>query len=152
MAWTVSTPVNADDPLPRASFSNPNVTTSHPCPPCSGGSMPPRYPRSASFERIASGTLWSRSHCSANGSTSSATKAANSLRRASCASLSGARIGAPPARDPSSVLPQHESGRGVDRLEILDIQIVHGDFDGERPLDERHQLHGEQRVDDSRFE
>ena len=33
MAWTVSTPVKDDDPLPKASFSKPNVTMSHPCPP-----------------------------------------------------------------------------------------------------------------------
>ena len=33
MAWTVSTPVKEDDPLPKASFSKPKVTMSHPCPP-----------------------------------------------------------------------------------------------------------------------
>ena len=33
MVWTVSTPVKDEDPLPNASFSKPNVTVSHPCPP-----------------------------------------------------------------------------------------------------------------------
>ena len=42
MAWTVRTPVKADDPLPNASFSKPNVTVSHPWPPYSGGRLQPR--------------------------------------------------------------------------------------------------------------
>ena len=42
MAWTVRTPVKAGDPLPKASFSKPNVTMSHPWPPNSGGRLPPK--------------------------------------------------------------------------------------------------------------
>src|SRR5258708_20856813 len=33
MAWHVITSVSAEDPLPTASFSNPNVTVFQPCPP-----------------------------------------------------------------------------------------------------------------------
>src|SRR5207245_1347545 len=42
IAWTVRTPVKADDALPKASFSKPNVTISHPWPPYSGGRLQPR--------------------------------------------------------------------------------------------------------------
>src|SRR5437899_2425111 len=102
---------------------------------------------------IPSGTLWSRSHCSANGSTSRATKALNSSCLLWCASLTGCRLQAPRlSLLPPSVLSQHEGGRGIDRLEIRDIQIVHFHVDGECLFDERHQLQGEQGVDDSRFE
>ena len=45
-----------------------------------------------------------------------------------------------------------QSRRRVERLEILDVQIVHSHFDGERLFDERHQLDGKQGVDDARFE
>jgi hypothetical protein len=41
---------------------------------------------------------------------------------------------------------------GIQRLEILDVQIVHPDLDGKGLLDERHQLNGEQRVDDAGVE
>src|ERR1035441_2349675 len=42
IVWTVSTPVNDEDPLPNASFSKPNVTVSHPCPPYWGGRLQPK--------------------------------------------------------------------------------------------------------------
>ena len=41
MAWTVSTPVKEEDPLPMASFSKPNVTMSQPCPPYAAAGCSP---------------------------------------------------------------------------------------------------------------
>src|SRR6266576_585046 len=50
------------------------------------------------------------------------------------------------------VLSHHKRGSRVKGLEILDVQIVHSDFDGKGLFDKRHQLDGKQGVDDTRFE
>src|SRR5439155_1073032 len=77
------------------------------------------------------GTCWSRSHCSANGATLRVTKALNSSL------FSTTR---------PSVLAQDKGRRRVERLEILDVQIVPPHFHSERFLDERHQLHRKQGI------
>src|SRR5262245_44571430 len=123
------------------------------------------------------GIFWSRSHCSAKGSTWSATNFLNSSCRARCSSAnargpgcsfwsSALRRGRPSgdAREPgpeftntlftmsASGLFDDKSRRRVQRLEILDVQIVHSHFDAEGLFDVGHQLYGEQRIDDARFE
>src|SRR2546426_6163103 len=96
-----------------------------------------------------SGSLCSRSHFSANGSTSILTTDLNSSCLPFCASVSSCcplllsiRV---------SVLLQDKGRRRVQRLEIFDVQIVRSHLYGKRFLDERHQLDGKQGIDDSRF-
>jgi hypothetical protein len=93
MVWTVNTPANEEDPLPKASFSNPNVTVSHPCPPCSCGRLQPKWPDLASIDITDSGIFCSRSHSSANGSTFSFTNALKFPCLAFCCSVSKYCIG-----------------------------------------------------------
>jgi hypothetical protein len=47
------------------------------------------------------------------------------------------------------ILSDHESRGGFDRFEILDVQIVHAYFDAKSFLDECHELHGKQGIDDA---
>src|SRR5437773_3493675 len=96
-----------------------------------------------------SGSLCSRSHCSANGSTSSLTKDLNSSCRPFCAPVSSCCPPLLSIRVP--VLLQDKSRHRVQRLEILDVQIVRSHLDGKGLFDERHQLNGKQGIDDSRF-
>ena len=53
---------------------------------------------------------------------------------------------------PPTFLGHDERGRRVQRLEILDVQIVDADLDRKGLFDERHQLDREQGVDDARLE
>src|ERR1017187_10338984 len=94
MVWTVNTPANEEDPLPKASFSNPNVTVSHPCPPCSCGRLQPKWPDFASIDITDSGIFCSRSHSSANGSTFWFTNALKFPCLAFCCSVNKYCIGA----------------------------------------------------------
>src|SRR5258705_319804 len=99
-----------------------------------------------------SGSFCSWSHCAANGSTSSRTKAWNSSCLRFCASPNSCCTNPLLLVIRVSVLLQDKSSRCVKRLEVLDVQIIHPHFDGESLFNEGHQLDSKQRIDDSRFE